>query len=630
MLAATQAEVVGIMNTVAFVEIGQSKPFSGDRKSAATTETSAMFSAVLEMIPSDNGTDRIDLHPAAKMISDEVAPPDQAVETAAPVFVATSPERVGKPFVKPPIRPVCTLGPMGILDIGDSEAAVVGTPAGKFSIGRDKKTDSPPNSLQGLLPAAELIQLHTSSAKNPVEGGTAMGSATPDAGISPTDFGTKPANTSPAIQTSAAPIAFDRTSSDMTALPIESSPSAVATSTHDALTVPPSSAAPATPETSGARENDRMAMPPPTVGFSTDPEISESDSLRPITPKPQAPINSGDDAAARQFGVRNGQVEARQIPQFATPHESPEIEKKVAYSATEPKPAADGRGLVADRTALAHAFPDRGHDAGPSVQTTSRMTENLTKDNLSGVDLDVDPVQSVPQSPQKHYSDQSGSGSAGHIGKEPQPIQVRSNQAQTAPASVIKPANEASGANSMGSDPSVQVTLPVNDNPEQMVTMPSLQGLGGHPTAHISPGPIRVSSPTLALPDDLGRVLAHAASHFTDRPVEVTLSPDELGRVRMTLATHDGNLNMAIQADRPETLDLLRRHIDSLAQDFRDMGFDDLNFSFAHDQEQRPQRPAIAAESGEAANQTPGLDQPIESSLTSTTRAANAGLDLRM
>ena len=43
----------------------------------------------------------------------------------------------------------------------------------------------------------------------------------------------------------------------------------------------------------------------------------------------------------------------------------------------------------------------------------------------------------------------------------------------------------------------------------------------------------------------------------------------------MTLATHDGTLTLAIHTDRPETIDLMRRHIDQLAQDFRDLGFSD-------------------------------------------------------
>ncbi|RXL51583.1 flagellar hook-length control protein FliK, partial [Citrobacter sp. AAK_AS5] len=68
--------------------------------------------------------------------------------------------------------------------------------------------------------------------------------------------------------------------------------------------------------------------------------------------------------------------------------------------------------------------------------------------------------------------------------------------------------------------------------------------------------------PQSALPPGFGPRLAEALAPVADRPVELTLSPEELGRVRMTLTTQDGTLTLAIQAARPETIDLMRRHID--------------------------------------------------------------------
>lgn len=88
-------------------------------------------------------------------------------------------------------------------------------------------------------------------------------------------------------------------------------------------------------------------------------------------------------------------------------------------------------------------------------------------------------------------------------------------------------------------------------------------------------------SPQRPLPHGLGLQLAGTIARFPEKPVEVTLSPEELGRVRMTLVTTDGALTLSLVADRPETLDLMRRNIDQLAQDFRDMGFHDLTFNFS-------------------------------------------------
>ena len=66
-----------------------------------------------------------------------------------------------------------------------------------------------------------------------------------------------------------------------------------------------------------------------------------------------------------------------------------------------------------------------------------------------------------------------------------------------------------------------------------------------------------------------------------DQPTEIALQPEELGKVRMSLSTGDGVVQIALTAERPETLDLLRRNIDQLAQEFRGMGFRDVGFDFS-------------------------------------------------
>lgn len=62
---------------------------------------------------------------------------------------------------------------------------------------------------------------------------------------------------------------------------------------------------------------------------------------------------------------------------------------------------------------------------------------------------------------------------------------------------------------------------------------------------------------------------------------ELALNPEELGRVRMALSTSDNGLTLVISAERPETMDLIRRNIDDLAAEFRGLGFESLDFSFS-------------------------------------------------
>ncbi len=81
-------------------------------------------------------------------------------------------------------------------------------------------------------------------------------------------------------------------------------------------------------------------------------------------------------------------------------------------------------------------------------------------------------------------------------------------------------------------------------------------------------------------PRQIAMQLAEATRPMPDGPVEVTLDPEELGRVRMTLTAGDGIMMVSLNVDRVETADLLRRNLDTLSQEFRNMGYTDVAFSF--------------------------------------------------
>lgn len=66
---------------------------------------------------------------------------------------------------------------------------------------------------------------------------------------------------------------------------------------------------------------------------------------------------------------------------------------------------------------------------------------------------------------------------------------------------------------------------------------------------------------------------------------EVTLDPVELGKVRMTLHTTEHGITIHFNAERPETLDLLRKNTDALMSDFQSLGHSDVEFSFTGGQQ---------------------------------------------
>ena len=111
-----------------------------------------------------------------------------------------------------------------------------------------------------------------------------------------------------------------------------------------------------------------------------------------------------------------------------------------------------------------------------------------------------------------------------------------------------------------------------------------------------APGPTSVQSHipmAQAAPQHLhatvAKQIADAAQNSSDQQIELTLSPAELGKVRMSLSSTDAGVSVLIHADRPETLDLMRRNIGDLESEFADMGYGNVDFAFsggdgAHDQ----------------------------------------------
>ncbi|WP_168193216.1 flagellar hook-length control protein FliK [Rhodophyticola sp. CCM32] len=111
-----------------------------------------------------------------------------------------------------------------------------------------------------------------------------------------------------------------------------------------------------------------------------------------------------------------------------------------------------------------------------------------------------------------------------------------------------------------------------------------------------------------------------------DHPTEIALDPPELGRVRMVFNQIDGVMALSITADRPETLDLMRRHADLLAQEFFRAGLGDTAFSF----QQREDNPASGSPTtGEQGTKTPAPEDPAP--VTGPGHSTHDGaLDLRL
>jgi flagellar hook-length control protein FliK len=101
-------------------------------------------------------------------------------------------------------------------------------------------------------------------------------------------------------------------------------------------------------------------------------------------------------------------------------------------------------------------------------------------------------------------------------------------------------------------------------------------------------GPLSLE-PRQQIPLRVVQMIAQAARNLPDQPIQLALSPEELGSVRLTLHTTENAMNVSVAVERPETLELLRRNIELLASELRELGYSNLTFEFAQNQQNQDQ-----------------------------------------
>jgi hypothetical protein len=101
-----------------------------------------------------------------------------------------------------------------------------------------------------------------------------------------------------------------------------------------------------------------------------------------------------------------------------------------------------------------------------------------------------------------------------------------------------------------------------------------------------------------------------------ERDVTVTLSPQELGAIRVHVTGEGEALRLMIVAERPETLDLMRRHADALRADLAGAGLGGTTLGFGSTPDRReppaPERtdPVLLAAADRAAAPRPAPAAP--------------------
>ncbi|WP_168201318.1 flagellar hook-length control protein FliK [Qingshengfaniella alkalisoli] len=119
--------------------------------------------------------------------------------------------------------------------------------------------------------------------------------------------------------------------------------------------------------------------------------------------------------------------------------------------------------------------------------------------------------------------------------------------------------------------------------------------------------------------------LVEVIQRGADDAIEVSLNPEELGRVRISLTQGDSGLLVALSADRGETLDLLRRYITDLQSDLCRLGYGQASFDFSESGRDHP-----ADESSTSQNGGDAASVSESTSVEAEQLPVASGLDLRL
>lgn len=297
-----------------------------------------------------------------------------------------------------------------------------------------------------------------------------------------------------------------------------------------------------TAETFGARTVNRSPQPdgPPLVAQTFDRRASD---MRPMTRDQFAQHSGGPDMVHALDGSKT--------PPAARPIriEGPNAEQLASSSRQSPD-----------------------HDPSPPAEKL-QLRPNRPEDN-------VPPAVSTTQFPVKVIMRNRPEGM-------PEVKNQDSGQTLATPVAIVSPAVRSTSSEQM----QAQQIVELSQSPVHPVEPPDADALLLQPMPEreavrevllTQPRIQHQAVPTPVI-SQITRQLVDIAAQNPEGTIDLLLSPEELGRVRMQFVQIDGSLTVAIQAERSDTTDLLRRHINELSRDFAELGFSDVSFSFGAD-----------------------------------------------
>ncbi|PZQ49883.1 MAG: hypothetical protein DI556_10540 [Rhodovulum sulfidophilum] len=281
----------------------------------------------------------------------------------------------------------------------------------------------------------------------------------------------------------------------------------------------------------------RPEAKPPAAPAAAEGGIAPFDPEAPALPEPAAPAEPGVEAAPEGAVADDPAVVTPEALPGPPPLDPPPVRAAAGEGgeAAATLPEAFGSGPEAPRAATPGApGPARAPaEPGPAASAAS----------AAGADAPAAPFDVPPERSAR------GAPSAPDPARETAPEPALTTEAA---AAVDAPAPDPGGADPFGVAPPA---------------VPA--GADTDPAAAPARAQIRAAVDPRAV---LGQITV-ALSAGDESRLEIRLDPAELGRVRIALARTERGLRATVSAERPETMELLRRNADALTRELAAAGF---------------------------------------------------------
>ncbi|SDX46519.1 hook-length control protein FliK [Ruegeria halocynthiae] len=305
----------------------------------------------------------------------------------------------------------------------------------------------------------------------------------------------------------------------------------------------------------------------PTADPAASPEPSEAE------------VFTSAETSEEEFPDGQGAVHApAALQQPPTARDTPVnlTERETNATAIPPEPKAQVLPLVAGNAAQVHHATALGPAAFAPVENIHQVPDPVQKPDDSHNKAAAQPL--APALPnmtgdaaprQMHLK----SDPEAHFSARPA---APAGERTTQPTHILATAKAPSPVQTTGlTTDEGMADIASTSEPEDMFTIKdAIAGQTLRDTSTMAPITTARAEPARAIAGQLAAVISA-------RPgtggVEIALNPEELGRISITLNGREDGLHLTIAAERPETLDLMRRHIAILSAEFEKLGYGELS-----------------------------------------------------